>query len=77
MGKKAGDKIDLDFWRLLLRLLHYPLKPREIKYLLWRFYNRMNCKQIAQLDGRKISAQGINRIFEEAYKKIKVYFGKP
>lgn len=62
---------DTDFWDLFLRLLHYPLTAEEIKYLVWRFYNKMKDREIAKLDDRKVTRQVMNLIIQRAYKKIK------
>jgi DNA-directed RNA polymerase specialized sigma subunit len=63
-----------DFFRLLLCILDFrsKLTEREIKYLLWRFYNRMTAEQIAKYDGKRISRSAVNQVMESAYKKIRL-----
>jgi hypothetical protein len=65
------DEYNMDFWNLYIRLLGYNLSIRETNYLLWRFYNKKNTREIARLDGRRITPQGVNRVLERAYRKIR------
>ena len=67
---------DPKFCRLFLMLLSYPLSGRQIKYLIWRFYNNKRNKEIIELDGKNISQSAVNRVITKAYRKIKVNFRK-
>jgi len=62
-----------DFFRLLLCILDFrsKLTERELRYLLWKFWNRLSNEEIAQLDGRKIGRAAVNLVLTRAYRKIR------
>ena len=70
------DEKNMDFWSLYYRLLRYHLSAREMNYLIWKFYNRKEYKQIAYLDGRKIGGTAVSMVISRACRKIKVNFEK-
>lgn len=51
-------------------LCQVDLKPREMKYLIWRFYNNLMFDDIAKLDEQK-SRQVIQNIVKVALDKMK------
>jgi hypothetical protein len=67
------DEDNLDFWKLFWRIARVNnITPREIKYLLWRFYNLKKDKEISRLEGHpKRKRQWINFVIMTAYRKIK------
>jgi hypothetical protein len=72
---EENDYIDRnqDFFRLLLCIVDFRahLTERELRYLLWRFNNRLTAEEIAKLDGRKISRSAVNLVLTTAYRKIR------
>jgi hypothetical protein len=67
------DEHNIDFWKLFCRIARVNnITPREIKYLLWRFYNCKIDREIAKLDGHpKMTRKGINIVIMKAYRKIR------
>jgi hypothetical protein len=70
------DEKNMDFWNIYIKLLHYPLSAREMNYLIWKFYNRKNYRQIAWLDGQNIKKSAVSMVISRACRKIKVNFKK-
>ncbi len=60
---------------IFLGTLKANLTGREIKYLIWRFVYKKTDKEIARLDGRRISRSAVSFIICKTYKKIKLYSG--
>jgi hypothetical protein len=62
-----------DFFRLLFCIVDFRagITERELRYLLWKFWNRKTNEEIAKLDGRKIGRAAVNSILVSAYRKIR------
>ena len=58
-----------EFYKFLIFLLGFDLTLIEIKFLLWKFYNKLSLREIAQLEG-DVSYTKVGNIIKESLKKI-------
>ena len=52
------------------------LTDREKKYIIWRFGNNKTMREIANLEGRKMSRQIVNYVIQKGLKKIRILCGE-